>query len=758
MKITKKDSKKKVISHENVTDALHNINLDEQQQQQQPLITETMSSKKNRSKKKEKRKQKSNSENESEPEQTEPSLTETEVLGGEGGNRGDGPSMSGDDDSDSDFYHSVEESDSSEDEVGPRNTVGAVPLEFYKDEKHIGYDLSGKKLKKKERTDTIDRFLTTTDDKKAWRKLWDDYNDEEVIMTKPQLQLLVRMLRGKTPHADANPHEDYIDWFDWEGKGHPLSNAPEPKRRFIPSKWESKQITKLVRAIRDGRIKFDVPKEEKHLYDLWDDNSAPFEKTRGLSFIPPPKQKLPGHEESYNPSLEYIPSQEEIDSYLLMYEEDRPKLIPRRFNSLRSIPAYEKALMERMERCLDLYLCPRIRKQRLNIDPETLKKKDLPKAKDLKPFPSVCYIEYTGHSGAVVSISPDTSGQWIASGSSDGTVRVWEVATGRCIRTWEFDHPIKHVAWNPSPQLLILAVSVGPDVFIFDTRLGSVEDQKNIKDLFHFVKLHSEDESGKAAIVSWFPDDKHGGVRLNHFKSVSSVEWHRKGDYFSTVMPADILSFYMLNSFPCYFCLGPQFIGSVHSPHHVFHLDSCLLSKKVSKKAEFKLHGLPVATAFHPTRSIFFIATKKNVRVYDLVKEKFIKNLDSKMREISCLAIHPDGDNVLVGSREGKWCWFDMDLSTEPYKKYKSHSKDITNVAFHRSYPLFASCSEDGQAYVYHGMVYSDLNQDPLIVPLIKFLGHSSAKGKGVLDCKFHPRQPWLFTAGADSVIKLYCH
>jgi hypothetical protein len=39
----------------------------------------------------------------------------------------------------------------------------------------------------------------------------------------------------------------------------------------------------------------------------------------------------PGHEESYNPSVEYIPTQEEIDSYQLMYEEDRPKFIPRRY-------------------------------------------------------------------------------------------------------------------------------------------------------------------------------------------------------------------------------------------------------------------------------------------------------------------------------------------------------------------------------------------------------------------------------------------
>jgi len=40
----------------------------------------------------------------------------------------------------------------------------------------------------------------------------------------------------------------------------------------------------------------------------------------------------PGHEESYNPSVEYIPTQEEIDSYQLMYEEDRPKFIPKRYH------------------------------------------------------------------------------------------------------------------------------------------------------------------------------------------------------------------------------------------------------------------------------------------------------------------------------------------------------------------------------------------------------------------------------------------
>lgn len=37
-----------------------------------------------------------------------------------------------------------------------------------------------------------------------------------------------------------------------------------------------------------------------------------------------------------------------------------------RFDCLRSVPAYEKALREGFDRCLDLYLCPRTRKKRVS--------------------------------------------------------------------------------------------------------------------------------------------------------------------------------------------------------------------------------------------------------------------------------------------------------------------------------------------------------------------------------------------------------
>jgi ribosome biogenesis protein ERB1 len=53
-------------------------------------------------------------------------------------------------------------------------------------------------------------------------------------------------------------------------------------------------------------------------------------------------------------------------------------------------------------------------------------------------------------------------------------------------------------------------------------------------------------------------------------------------------------------------------------------------------------------------------------------------------------------------------------------------------------------------------MVYKDLMQDPLIVPVKILRGHMIRENLGVLDCIFHPQQPWLFSCGADMTIRLY--
>ena len=67
-----------------------------------------------------------------------------------------------------------------------------------------------------------------------------------------------------------------------------------------------------MRALRKGWIQRDKPAvdEEPKPYLLWaDDGQATGKTATGLAYVPAPKPKLPGHEESYNPPKEYLPTE-----------------------------------------------------------------------------------------------------------------------------------------------------------------------------------------------------------------------------------------------------------------------------------------------------------------------------------------------------------------------------------------------------------------------------------------------------------------
>ncbi len=73
-----------------------------------------------------------------------------------------------------------------------------------------------------------------------------------------------------------------------------------------------------------------------------------------------------------------------------------------------------------------------------------------------------------------------------------------------------------------------------------------------------------------------------------------------------------------------------------------------------------------------------------------------------------------------------------------------------------RRYPLMASASDDGSIHVFHSMVYTDMMKNPMIVPLKVLKGHGVVGQMGVTQILFHPRQPWVFSAGADGIINLF--
>ena len=736
------------------------------------------------------------------------------------------------------------ESDSSGDEgesgreLRYKNRVGRVPRDWYRGAEHIGYDVRGQRLLRASTGDAIDAFLARQSDSSGQRTVYDEVNDEEVLLSDAELLALQRLRRGGYAHAAFDPYADYDGGaFTSAVRYEALGNAVEPKRRFVPSRWEAQRVVRLVHAMRSGWLRSLEDSEEERrrarekaqsAFLLWGSDGALLAEDgraggrvglhRMPAAVPPPKLALPGHAHSYNPPVEYLLSAEEEAAWRLQEPGERSMdFVPRRFSSMRLIPAYEGAVRERFERALDLYLCPRRSRRKLHIDPQSLIPA-LPKPSELRPFPSRLAVRYTGHTGSVRSISVHPSGQWLLSGSEDGSVRLWEVSSGRCFKRWQIDAQreeagegasaaslvVQHVAFCPDPSRPLLSACVGRFVLLLRTGLGSEEEERDLEALIvsqsaeerervedkqrddgevegngqsdalshdrrrnameqpatwsarkekdgrikgFVVQLTRAGQSGdgddgrgeeeaEAEVVrdasEWPPalGDPLSGSRavlvVDAGHDVEHLAWHGSGDYFSTTSRL-----------------------SSSSSRVLLHR----LSTRASQSPFSRQRGAVTCSAFHPSQPIFLLATRQSVLLYHLLQQRLLKRLLCPVQRLTSMAVHPSGDHVLLGSADRKVLWYDLDLSPRPYRTLKDHARGVRSVAFHPSYPLFATAAEDGAVHLFHATVYSDLLTNALLVPVKRLQAH---QGRAALDCVWHPTLPALFTAGADHSVHLF--
>ncbi|PNY24779.1 Ribosome biogenesis protein ERB1 [Tolypocladium capitatum] len=629
------------------------------------------------------------------------------------------------------------------------NTIGNIPLSFYDSYPHIGYDINGKKIMRPATGEALDALLDSIELPKGWTGLTDPQTGQPLNLSQDELELLRRLQMGEVPQEGYDPYPETVPYFTSIEETMPLSAAPEPKRRFVPSKHEAKRIAQLVRAIRDGRIMPYKPpeaREKEHegegetYYDIWA-NEEPREPH--VMNIPAPKLAPPGYDLSYNPPAEYLPTAEERQAWESADAEEREKeYLPAKFDCLRKVPGYAGFVKERFERCLDLYLAPRIRKNRLNIDPNSLLPK-LPRPEDLKPFPTVCQTIFRGHQGRVRSVAFSPDGEWLASGGDDGTVRVWAL-NGH--QDWSVklssDESVQVVRWRPNKDTFILAAAAGEDLFFVVPPLGSDVVEKASRDVldagFGFATNSSQAASvnggtNREPPAKWSrPGSKleEAGVLLKTTvrATIKTLDWHRRGDFLCSVSPT-----------------GQRSSVAIHT-----------LSKHLSQIPFRRLPGLAQTAQFHPSRPLFFVATQRMIRCYDLQRQELMKVLQPGARWISTFDIHPGGDNLIVGSYDRRLLWHDLDLSSRPYKTMRFHAEAIRSVKYHKGLPLFADASDDGTLQIFHGKVVNDLMESATIVPVKMLRGHAVVDKLGVMDVDWHPRHPWCLSAGADGTCRLW--
>jgi len=194
-------------------------------------------------------------------------------------------------------------------------------------------------------------------------------------------------------------------------------------------------------------------------------------------------------------------------------------------------------------RSLDLYLCPREAKVRLDIEPDSLIPQ-LPSPAELRPFPERLSLRYVGHTARVHAVSVHPAGGWLLSASADGTVRLWEVSSGRCERVIQLGAEARCVRWNPNPDLAMAAAAVGHRMLLLLPLVAGAAAERASEMLEAAIpdsgttSASADDTSG----VPWARPDAHvrdSGVpwEVSHVRSAASLCWHHKGDYVASVAP-----------------------------------------------------------------------------------------------------------------------------------------------------------------------------------------------------------------------------
>lgn len=173
--------------------------------------------------------------------------------------------------------------------------------------------------------------------------------------------------------------------------------------------------------------------------------------------------------------------------------------------------------------------------------------------------------------------------------NSDFYVLVWEIATGRCLKTFEMGGTVRCVAWCPNSALSLVAAAVDQHVYLINPGVGDRLVQAKTDEILKEQPAQSEYliPARVRAVLTWNDADKtqwDKGYRLilTHFKSVKQVTWHAKGDYFASVIPE-----------------GDNRSVLIHQ-----------LSRRRSQLPFSKSKGLVQCTLFHPLRPYLFVAVR----------------------------------------------------------------------------------------------------------------------------------------------------
>ena len=288
---------------------------------------------------------------------------------------------------------------------------------------------------------------------------------------------------------------------------------------------------------------------------------------------------------------------------------------------------------------------------------------------------------FTGHSGRVVAFSPD--GRIALSGSSDGTARLWDAASGREIRTFTgHSGAITSIVFSPDgrtalsgsndKRIKLWDVASGREIRTFTGHSSGVSLLAFLPD-GHSILSASED----GTVRLW---DVESGRELKRLtESSTSIAFSPDG---RTVLSG--LSQFSNNTLKLWDLASGREIrtftghsGAITSTGH----SDTITAVTFSRDGRFALSG----------------GSDSTVKLWDVANGRELRTLTGHSGAITSITFSPDGRTALSGSSDGTARLWDVESGRE-LRALTGYSSGVTSIEFLPDGHAALSGSSDGTA------------------------------------------------------------
>ncbi|MER5384269.1 NB-ARC domain-containing protein [Streptomyces sp. NPDC002688] len=326
----------------------------------------------------------------------------------------------------------------------------------------------------------------------------------------------------------------------------------------------------------------------------------------------------------------------------------------------------------------------------------------------------------TGHTDSVETMAVCPDGTWLATGCRDGTVRVWEVASGTCTRTLPDDAgPADSIAISPDGTWLATGYPDGR-VSVWEVASGT-------------CTRTFPDSAGRAWTVAISPD---GAWLAAGYPDGTVRVWDVARATHARTLFEDIDSVVSLTFSPD----GAQLVAVDD------YGTACVwdVASGVTRNLNLNGHNDHVlSVAFSADGTWLTTGCEAGVaRVWDIATGTLTLTLTGHAEPVYSVAVSPDGTWLATGSRDGAVRIWDT-VTGDCTRTLTGHTSPVTTVAISPDATWLASGSSDRTV-----RIWDQISGAPPVHPL--------SRAGEVWSLAISPDNAWLATGSRDGAVRVW--